>query len=582
MKDSRTSGGGIKENGPISDPKLLDPGYPTVWSRLLCSARDSTLRLSHQLQVRDALWFLARQWQVGELSGFDGGSPVNAAYRLEQSRLTAYKTWKSGAQKIAPADPPLEVQVEREPVTLGLRGSIQLGLRFEAIVSSTMAATAQTIISSFRTAFPIDAAAPKSEVADPDAVALRAAVTGQITDGWKLYRAVMATPQSSKIPAGAAAAITLFTNYCKSLYTLPVTDNAWNALDLRYEFTGAVERPNDSVGLAANSFTGGELDWYSFDFKMPPDGGQNSQPVSVEDRSVIPHHITFPGMPTNKWWEFEDHATDLGALATELTDIPKMLVTEFAAACVNAWFEFSSPVKLGTLNRISALVVTDTFGVRTMIRPTGVIDPPTGSEKVWQMFTLSGDPNRRDTLLVAPVLGQSIDGESLEDVLFFRDDMAAMCWAVERSLAGPLDRARNAYEAQLVPPSPSAPLPPGVDVNYLLGTTVPLNWIPLVPFTAKDGTLKFRRGAMLAPDAAGTLERVPPRGVILTPGQMLVIRDQAVPRAGVKVDRYMRRTRWIDGSIYCWMACRVRPGRGEGSSGLAFDVLETPAPGSKS
>lgn len=184
MEDRRTSGG-LKENGngPIRDPKLLDPGTPTVWSRLLCSSRDSTLRLAHQVPVRDALWFLARQWQVGELSGFDGGSPINAAYLLEQSPLTAYKTWKSSAQKIAPLAPPLEVQVEGEPVILGLVGSIQLGLRFEAIVSSTMAANALAIISSFRTAFPIDAIAPKTEVSDLEAVALRAAVTGQITDG---------------------------------------------------------------------------------------------------------------------------------------------------------------------------------------------------------------------------------------------------------------------------------------------------------------------------------------------------------------------------------------------------------------
>jgi hypothetical protein len=262
-----------------------------------------------------------------------------------------------------------------------------------------------------------------------------------------------------------------------------------------------------------------------------------------------------------------------------LVDLTKMLLTDFVAVSANDWFEFSIPVQFGTLNRLAALVVTDTFGVRTLIRPTGEIDPPTGTGKVWQMFTLSGDMTRRDTLLLAPVLGQVFDGESLEDVLFFRDDMAAMCWGVERFLDGPLDRPRSGYEAQLAPdPKPPA-LPPGVDVNWLLGTYVPRDWIPLIPFTASDGTLKFRRGEMLAPDGAGGVAPVPPAGVILTPGKMLLVRDQAIPRAGVQVNRYMRRTHWLDGSLHCWMARRVRPGRGEGSSGLAFDVLETPAPG---
>lgn len=559
---------------------LYSLGAPTIWSRLLCSARDGTLALGHQVQVRDPLWFLARQWAVGELKGFDGGSPVDAAYRLEQSSVTAYRSWRMpAAQAVSPSDPPLEVRVEREPVSLGLRGSIQLGLRFEGIVNETAGASAPDVIAAFQAAFPIDPAPPNSEVPDPQAIVLRAAVTGRITDGWKLYQAVMSTPQSPTIPPVGAAAVQLFTTYCLGLYSVPTASNAWNAADLRFEFTDAIERPQDTVGVAANDFHGGKLDWFSFDYVSPADTAQNPQPVVAANRSVIPHHVDFPGVPPNRWWDFEDGQTDLGDLDTEVVDLTKMLLTEFAAVCANDWFEFSIPVQFGTLNRLDALVVTDTFGVRTLIRPTGEIDSAGGAGKVWQMFTLSGDPSRRDTLLLPPVLGQAFDGEPLEDVLFFRDDMAAMCWAVERSLAGPLDRPRSAYEAQLAPDPKPASLPAGVDVNWIIGTGVARNWIPLIPFTASDGALKFRRGAMLAPDGAGGVAPVPPRGMILTPGQMLLIRDQAIPRAGVEVNRYVRRTHWMDGSLHCWLGRRVRPGRGEGASGLAFDVLETPATG---
>ena len=277
-------------------------------------------------------------------------------------------------------------------------------------------------------------------------------------------------------------------------------------------------------------------------------------------------------MPGNSWWEFEDSSSDLGDLDTEPVDLTKMLVQQFAAVCANDWFQFSIPIQLGALNRLAALVVTDTFGIRTLIEPTSAIDPPTGSGKVWQMFTLSNDPTRRDTLWLPPVLGRVADGPMLEQVLFFRDEMATMCWAVEQTLAGPMDNPRNAFEAQQTPAPTPPPLPAGVDVNWILGTKVPLNWIPLIPLVASDGSLKFRRGAMLAPDAAGNPAPVPPKGVILTPGRMFLVRDQAIPRTGIQANRYFRRTRWIDGSVYCWMARRTRPGRGEGSSGLAFDV----------
>jgi len=538
------------------------------------------------VQVRDPLWFLARQWQVGEFNGFDGGSPVNAAYCLQQSMMTAYKPWSaSAASALAATQVPLEVKVEAESVALGLRGSMQLGLRFEAIVMAN-SSQPQSDVSAARVAFPIDSAAPASELPDPQAIVLRAAIAGKITDGWKLYQALMASPQASSVSAFLSAnatsgsAVAQFTSYCQSLYAAAQPQSPWNAEDLQFEFTDAAETAASSVGLSSQSFQGGELDWYSFDYSTSADTAHNPQPVVTFNQTVIPQHISFPGMPGNSWWEFEDSASDLGALDTEPVDLTKMLVQQFAAVCANDWFQFSIPIQLGALNRLAALVVTDTFGIRTLIEPTSAIQPPSAAGKVWQMFTLSNDPTRLDTLLLPPVLGRVTDGPMLEQVLFFRDDMATMCWAVEQSLAGPMDNPRNAFEAQQTPAPTSPPLPAGVEVNWILGTKVPLNWIPLVPLTASDGSLKFRRGAMLAPDAAGNPAPVPPKGVILTPGQMLLVRDQAIPRAGIQANRYMRRTRWIDGSVYCWMARRVRPGRGEGSSGLAFDILETPAPGS--
>src|SRR5271170_2719315 len=120
----------------------------TIWARLQLDTSDATLARAHQVQVRDALWFLARQWQVGEFAGFDGGSPIAANYQLQQAVLTAYQPNPSTAvtappvEAITSGDPPLEVHVESEPFALGLHGSVQLGLRFEGIVRDTLGSAA--------------------------------------------------------------------------------------------------------------------------------------------------------------------------------------------------------------------------------------------------------------------------------------------------------------------------------------------------------------------------------------------------------------------------------------------------------
>lgn len=157
-----------------------------------------------------------------------------------------------------------------------------------------------------------------------------------------------------------------------------------------------------------------------------------------------------------------------------------MLVAEFTDVSANNWFEISLPVPIGTLNRLAALVVTDTFGQATL-DPTNDLDTlrtDATSTPSWQMFILSGDDSRCDTILVPPVAGQVQDGQSLENVTFIRDDMAAMCWAVENTILGPLDNPRSGYEVQSNPPPAPTPLPSGIGVNYLLGTTSPPTGYP--------------------------------------------------------------------------------------------------------
>src|SRR6516162_5777537 len=98
----------------------------TTWTRLEPQPRDATLARSLQAQVRDPLWFLARQWQVGEFAGDDAGSPVQATLGISSRAITGYRAGAPGGA-VTPLDEAtaLETQVERGPVHFKVRGSVQ-------------------------------------------------------------------------------------------------------------------------------------------------------------------------------------------------------------------------------------------------------------------------------------------------------------------------------------------------------------------------------------------------------------------------------------------------------------------------
>jgi hypothetical protein len=229
--------------------------------------------------------------------------------------------------------------------------------------------------------------------------------------------------------------------------------------------------------------------------------------------------------------------------------------------------------------------VTDTFGDRTLVRPTESQVP--AGDRPWSMFRMSGPGGTRsDFLFVPPPLGGPEDAEDLEEVLFARDEMAAMGWAIECRLQGPLDQPVDGHEAYLTrlaanpPPEPRKAVEGGPLVEYVLGTTVPDNWIPLVPVTTADRGFLFRRGLMQAPtDTLGVFEDVFARGEILEPWDEdgsphpFYVDEEAIPRSGVRVSRRFRRARTADGATWLWTGRRARTGRGEATSGLEWDVV---------
>jgi len=562
----------------------------TTWTRLEPLPREGSMERSLQAQIRDGMWMIARQWQLGEFLGDDAGSPVDATLGVELRSITTYRPGIDNAAT-SPIDPklPIEVHVEREPVALRMRGSVQLGLYFENLLRKSSVANIPTVIAAFRAAFPVAATAPDAGLASDDSLRFRAVAAGRVTDGEALYLSAKAAAagQTATPPLPAAASNpvvgTILSNliaYRDSLFTEPAQDSAWQSSELGYEFAIGSPIAGQNLQLHAPDFPGGHLDWYSFSLETAPANtvaSANLAQVTPLTYDMLPNRVAFRGMPDSRWWNFEDGTTDFGQLDAEHVDLAKLLVMEFALVYGSDWFAIPVPMQIGTLGRVTTLVVSDTFGVRTLIRPAEQTTVNPG-ETPWSMYKLSGNGTRSDFIAMAPTLGLADDATPLEEVLFLRDDMAAMAWAVQNSLQSDLDVPLDAYQMYLEriridpPPAPPVATATGPQIYYTIETPVPDNWIPMVPVQTPQGQLMLRRGTMEIPTSSG-LQKLTARAEILEPQHPFFLADRVVPRAGVLVDRYFRRTRSSDGSTFVWMARKSGVGKGPGWSGLRYDIV---------
>lgn len=605
------------------------PGYPSVtsWTRIEPLPRDATMQRSLQAQICDPLFMLARQFQMGEFLGEDAGSPFDASMLVEFRTVTTYRPGEDDSKTIK-LDKlvPIEPHVEREAVALRLRGSVQLGLYFESLILQDINPP-DSLISAYRASFPIGAAPPDPGLAPADALTYRSLVAGKVTDGVALYPSVVTFLQQQSplqnppcklpalnlqtppppLPSGSdtqamLAVLWAFVCYRQALFTEPANDSPWQSTKLDYDFALGSPTSDQNLLLASKDFPGGHVDWYSFsmDTAAANDAAKtNPASVNTVPFDFLPNHVVFRGMPDPRWWNFEDSVTDFGQLDVDHVDLAKLLVIEFAVNYGNDWFSVPVPVNVGpttdpsnpgastdpsnpqgTLSRVLSLVVTDTFGVRTLIRPAEQTQVNPG-EHPWSMFKLSGKNPRSDYIALLPTLGVVDDAPVLEDVLFLRDDMAAMAWAVERHLQGDLDSPLDAHEMYLQTVQPkqySGPnyTPGGPEIYYTIEMTPPYNWIPLVPVQSLEGAPYLRRGALAIPDPTSPngFKPLPAQALILEPNSpFFFVVDHAVSRAGRQVSRYFRRTRSFDGSTLLWIARKSGIGRGMGWSGLRFDLV---------
>ncbi|MDE3250351.1 MAG: hypothetical protein KGO82_16940, partial [Bacteroidota bacterium] len=358
---------------------------------------------------------------------------------------------------------------------------------------------------------------------------------------------------------------------------LPSAGSAWLPLQLEYGFSlGAPAENGAFTSLTAEQYAGGHLDWYSFDTggrSALPDEQQpaTTKPVDVF-QSFIPSPVTFKGMPNPRFWMMEDNQTDFGKIDTSPTGMLHLFLAEFGLIYGNDWFLLPYQMSVNSLCKVSSMVVTDTFGQHILIQPAGK-----GAQANWQrwsMFQLTNSSNKEtdgSLFYLPPAINNMQEGEPVEQVQFLRDEMANMVWAVETVLPSQAGQGVSGNELALTETADPGFVPVNdmVAIRYLLGTTVPENWIPFMPVHMPGSNTEIRLQRAKMPGAKGPgaaiLSEVPPP---------YFINEEEIPRAGIAVKQTFQRARWAGGATWLWSGRAKQAGKGEGWSNLKFDQIE--------
>ena len=590
----------------------------TTWTKLEPNSRQTAMEETLKARIYDPLWMLARQWQLGEFQGEDNGSPVTVSLQGESSQLTRFAPGRLAnspiqGDRFEPTNIPLEVLVERErarprPNTVEkLQLAAEAGQHFLRMLVRESFGTRYhaAIIAKFPLPKPTS---EQASVAGPRDLKFLTIMSGRVPDGSALASALRQSGAlNSVVRAEHRAAVQkvadLFLRWYDGLFNEPPAgaseDRAWLPNRMEYTFAVGAPAPGPSLTpaggetvLISREYSSGHLDWFDFDIRTGAaalgaaadrTAGQNPLPI---EQVVIPAPVTFRGMPAPRWWEFEDAAVDFGAVEPDPQDLARMLMLEFAISYGNDWFVVPLDLPVGSICRVTSVIVTDTFGVRTMIPSIGGSTHPAATS--WRMFAHSSDRTAGSSLnsavrppdqfFLAPTLMRTVEGKPLEEILFLRDEMANLAWGVEGVVEGPSGRAvdrRQVYAER----QPSAPAPSSARKDALVwrvATDVPDYWIPLIPvqIDKTSGAIAFRRGATLRPDGSRNTQSAQSRVLVPDPQNKLDMFEEEIPREGARVMRAFQYARWLNGAPLLWIGRRKQPGRGEGSSGLKFDTAK--------
>lgn len=581
MQSQITNFHNFKVNLPVFTKPLISNR-----NRLEGVPRTDEFTATLRAEIADPLWMLCRQWQLGEFEGEDAATACQAKI-LSEHQQPEIIHFNEGQPVNYNADQlPLETIIESEPVKNDYYLCLQMGRQFFKLMNEAgLSAHKKAFISNYVIAENID---PD----DNEGTYLSQSTAGIFPDGYKILQDIndnkfeafvksIAGISAGDIDKFTKSISPQFANWFHNLYHLPTPgQSAWRPNRMEYNFE--LDLPHIENGtrasLEATEYSSGKIDWLTFDentavadHENPSGAPAESETDNFEEivQAFIPTPLQYAGMPNPRFWQMENSRVDFGKIQTGTTGLLSILLTEYGLTYSNDWFVLPYQLKFNTLCEVKCIMVTDVFGQNILIEPT-FKDP----EMNWHEFACfrhTEKQNRtspRNRFYLPSSVLKNQQSEPLEKVNFMRDEMANMVWAIESvvpSAAGGSRRIKSnltRYDQNFVPVDPEA------KIRYLIGTSVPKNWIPFIPVHKEGSQQEIRLQRAKIPNTA------PPASQLLTEQQPVhFIEEEEVPRAGVIVTRMYKRTRWLNGKTYLWIGRSKTVGRGEGWSGLMFDQI---------
>jgi hypothetical protein len=614
---------------------VLSPPSITGATRLETLPTSVGMLAGLKAPLADPLWLLSRQWQFNEFQGEDAGTPLKIAFAVRGTQVDAFRSGSDEQnrpwQPLELGTAPLETRVEAEPVW-----RTHPRLRGEAGLHALRMAAAPLRTALLR-AYPLTLDPPVGLEANADQAGLlwSALFNRRTIDASALADDLLPLLAADGTLTALPAAIVLgggdvaparnvlgrWMAWFRMLaYEGDEADRSWQRNRMEYAFALKA----GDLALEADEYTDGHVDWD--DFRVSRLANQNAAvPRSFAVASRHPSPVMYPGMPSQRYWEFEDGNVNFAGAEAGITDFLRMSVTEFALTFGNDWFVVPVRLPVGWLYQVASFTITDSFGI---IASPQAIKNPNGTQ--WTLYELTAQGAAQGRLAHTVLLPDSVvnvqEGAVLEETLLARDEMANLAWAIEHRVQGvsgePLDRELEAKSLSFQQKIHFDTAPTSPQVVYRLATPVPANWTPLLPVRDPDLnfadplTIRLARAGMkrfypedsvevLGPAADDTdykafldnldeqttyVTRVTvsdalrayvfyPRGWLLRadPTQPmgndpLILEEEEVPRIGARLKRKFQYARSSDGRSWLWIGRNKIAGSGEAASELRFDV----------
>lgn len=498
--------------------------------------------------VHDPVWFLARQWQLGEHQGENATTPVMV-------ELTAVHTPIAPTAERPDRDPksvPVEAIVEAE-----LDDWWTIGRRIR--IGTTVAARAGLDATTADPARLFTGPPPPFDDLDRRLPPPYERLAGGF-DGLALWR--------DRAELGLADAV------FAGLGIPAPYGSHWLTDELVYEADFPLGHPAAGRQLRLNRHRGGRVDWFSADTHADP----ATPAFEPEGRTVptvsYPTALHYPGAPRSRWWEIEDAAVDIGGYPPDTSHFATALLIDLVASHSDDWFVFPVDAQVGHVVTLDRPVVTDSFG------QTYELAPPDD----WWLFRTTGLDDR--SLVVWLRALTPIEGRPVEDVLLGLDEYSNVLWAVERRVGGhtlaPPERTpeQEAANPTLAPPDRRGAPDARRRFVYVPGRHAAPYWHPyqIEDVTGADGQPRRRFVQRRLADLARVEpELLPaPSAQVLRDDNREIIHEVApatVPSIGVVLERRHVLARDVVGNPVLWRQRRRSPFLSPPGHAMRFDVL---------